>query len=91
VPKITELYAFVSIGSDPDDEGIIAFQTNDGTWVPMVGADMTRVNELTPIANQICKTVARQYKILRFKLENEIEKKQKKNLAKTGEAMARFF
>jgi hypothetical protein len=50
MPKITELFAFVSIGSDPDDEGVMAFQTNGGTWMPMVGADMTRVNELKPPA-----------------------------------------
>jgi hypothetical protein len=69
VPKITELYAFVSIGDDPDDEGIMAFQTNDGTWMPMVGADMTRVNQLKPMADRISKTTGKPYKILRFKLE----------------------
>ena len=54
MPKITELYAFVSIGDEPDDEGIIGFQTNDGRFYPLV---------------------------------REI----KKNLAKTGDVMARFF
>ena len=69
MPKITELYAFVSIGSDPDDEGIMAFQTDDGTWMPMVGADMTRVNELKPMADRISEIAGKPYKILRFKLE----------------------
>jgi hypothetical protein len=74
MPKITELFAFVSIGDDPDDEGIMAFQTNDGIWMPMVGADMTRVNQLKPMADRISKTTGKPYKILKFKIENEIEK-----------------
>jgi hypothetical protein len=74
MPKITELFAFVSIGDDPDDEGVMAFQTNDGIWMPMVGADMTRVNQLKPMAGRISKTTGKPYKILRFKIENEIEK-----------------
>ena len=69
MPKITELYAFVSIGSEPDDEGIMAFQTDDGIWMPMIGADMTRVNQLKPPADRISKTTGKPYKILRFKLE----------------------
>jgi hypothetical protein len=69
MPKITELYAFVSIGSDPDDEGIMAFQTNDGTWMPMIGADMTRINQLKPMADKISEIAGKPYKILRFKLE----------------------
>jgi len=69
MPKITELYAFVSIGSDPDDEGIMAFQTDDGTWMPMVGADMTRVNELKPMADRISEIAGKPYKILQFKIE----------------------
>ena len=68
MPKITELYAFVSIGSDPDDEGIMAFQTDDG-WMPMIGADMTRVNVLKPMADKVSKIAGTPYKILRFKLE----------------------
>jgi hypothetical protein len=70
MPKITELFAFVSIGDDPDDEGVMAFQTNDGIWMPMVGADMARVNELKPMADRISKITGKPYKILQFKLEN---------------------
>lgn len=55
MPKITELYAFVSIGSGPNDEGIIGFRTDGGTWMPMVGADMTRINQLKPMADRINK------------------------------------
>jgi hypothetical protein len=69
VPKIKQLYAFVSIGDEPDDEGIIGFQTNDGRFYPLVGADMTRVNQLKPMTGQLYP-----HKILRFKLGNEFEK-----------------
>ena len=61
MPKITALFAFVSIGSDPDDEGIMEFQTYNETWMPMIGSDMTRINELKPIADKISKIAGTPY------------------------------
>jgi hypothetical protein len=73
MPLVTELFAFVAVadGDEPDDEGIMAFRTEDGTMMPMIGADMTRVEQLKPIAKVIAKHRGCSYKILTFALSGE--------------------
>ncbi|GAI40123.1 unnamed protein product [marine sediment metagenome] len=62
MPRIEQMYAFIAEDTGPDDEGVIAIQTGPGDdgrrlWLPLVGADMARVNSLRPIAQGIgCKT-----------------------------------
>lgn len=54
MPKITEMYAFVMSDVDDDDEGVIAFYDhNTRGWMPMVGADMARIEDLKPIAQVV--------------------------------------
>lgn len=45
--RINQLFAFVIVDDD-GTEGVPAFMW-DNVWVPMMGADMTRVNELKRI------------------------------------------
>lgn len=62
--KITELYAFVA--TDPDgSEGIMAFRSGDH-WMPMIGADLARVESLRPLADRIAKATGQQYEIRYF-------------------------
>ena len=61
------MYAFVVADKDQDDEGIMGFRTHGG-MMPMVGADMKRVESLKPIADEICKKIGKTYKIFKFKL-----------------------
>lgn len=74
MPKVTEMYAFVAADKDGDDEGIMGFQGADGGWVPLVGADMNRVDSLREIARSISESTGIKYKILHFKLDGELEK-----------------
>ena len=73
MPLITELYAFVAVATEgePDDEGIMAFMTQDGTMMPMIGADMERVEQLKPIAKRAAAEAGCSYKILTFALSGE--------------------
>ena len=76
MPKITEMYAFIGHEPrDPEDEGILGFMGDQQQWIPMIGADMDRVDSLRLIADKICALEGRGrvYKVLRFKLEGEIE------------------
>lgn len=73
MPKITQMYAFVVADKDENDEGIIAFAAPNGMMMPLVGADMSRVDSLKPIAEAICKTKNAKYRILRFELVGEIK------------------
>lgn len=63
--KIEELYAFIA--TDEEGEGIMGFQTVGG-MMPMVGADMDRVNSLKIIAEQIKKATGKPYEIRKFKV-----------------------
>lgn len=47
--KIEEIYAFIA--EDGAGEGIMGFTTPDGRSIPMIGADLERVNQLKPIAD----------------------------------------
>jgi hypothetical protein len=69
---INELYAFVSVDPEDDDEGVIAFQTDDG-WMPMIGADMERVESLKAIADQMVEELGIKYEIRYFSLDVDVE------------------
>ena len=47
--RITSITAFTTIGPD-DEEGVMAFMTPSGTWMPMIAADSHRVDDLREIA-----------------------------------------
>jgi hypothetical protein len=74
MPKITEMFAYVMADKDEDDEGVIGFYSPQaGGWIPMVGADVDRVKSLKKEADRISAQVGKPYKILKFKLVEEIE------------------
>lgn len=73
MPKIEELYAFISYDKDdPTDEGIIGM-TMGGGWMPFFGADMKRVDSLRVHADLVSKISGKPYRILHFKLVGEIK------------------
>jgi hypothetical protein len=68
---ISEMYAFIS--TDDEGEGVMAFLAQNGTWMPMVGADMTRVEQLKPIAINMGKAQGRKVKLIKFSQREELE------------------
>ncbi|KKL91894.1 hypothetical protein LCGC14_1166560, partial [marine sediment metagenome] len=62
---IEKMYAFVAEDSGPDDEGIVAMQVGD-VMIPMVGADMARVESLRPIARAISRRTRKEIKLIHF-------------------------
>jgi len=72
MPQITEMYAFVAEDSGPDDEGIVGMNTKLG-WMPLVGADMARVESLKPIAKGIANATGKKIKLLHFIKREVIE------------------
>jgi len=65
------MYAFVMEDSGPDDEGVMAMSMNEW-WLPMVGADMSRVEALKPHADALAKEAGKPYKILKFSQREDI-------------------
>lgn len=67
MPRIEEMYAFVAEDKGPDDEGIVGWNIGGlGGWMPLVGADMARVESLKSIARQIQKATGKKIKLLHF-------------------------
>lgn len=56
--RISEITLFTTIGDD-DEEGVVGFLTAEGTWMPMVAADMTRLAQLRDKAAWIAKTTGK--------------------------------
>jgi len=72
MPKIEQLYAFISYDKDIDDEGIIGTVMGD-RWMPLVGADMARVESLRPIAKDIATKTHHNVKLIVFRNREEVE------------------
>ena len=65
VPRITELYAYVIADAGPDDEGVPAFVGSDGIWMPMMGADLERAEQLRPLAETMARNNGKSIKLIR--------------------------
>ncbi|MBA7588167.1 hypothetical protein ES708_30218 [subsurface metagenome] len=72
MPKITQMYAFVAEDSGPDDEGITGIWMGE-IFMPLVGADMARVNSLRPAAEAIARKTGKPIKLLHFSQREELE------------------
>ena len=72
MPKIKELFAFISIDEDPEDEGIIAAKFGD-VWMPLVGADQKRIDSLRAIAKQIAKATGKYVILAKFTHREDVE------------------
>lgn len=62
--RITEIYAFISKDKE-GHEGIMGFNSPNG-WMPMIGADIERVDQLVPIADKIAGMSGQKYEIRYF-------------------------
>lgn len=65
--KIDSMFAFVA--ESEEGEGVMAAQMmmyGQPTMMPLVGADMTRVKTLYPLAKEISKKSGRPFKVYRF-------------------------
>lgn len=69
---IDQMYAFIQLDPLDNTEGVIAFMTGD-TWMPMVGADMARVEMLRPIAQQVASNTGTEVKLIRLTAREEVE------------------
>lgn len=77
MPKIDRLWAFVQEDTGPDDEGVLAAAgaisgLGRSVTLPLIGADMERINSLRPIAQQIADATGKPVKLLTFSVRTEV-------------------
>lgn len=65
MPRVTELYAYVVADRDEDDEGVPALQGPGGMWMPMMGADLERAEQLRPMAEAMAARLGKPVKLVR--------------------------
>jgi hypothetical protein len=72
MPKISEMYAFVVEDQGPDDEGVVAWQFG-ASMMPLVGADMKRIESLRPFARSVAYMLDKPVKLVHFINREELE------------------
>ena len=69
--KITEMYAFIMEDED-GDEAIPAFYSQ-GSWLPMIGADLRRIGQLRPMAQEVANQRGVPYRLVTFSINEDVE------------------
>ena len=72
MPKIMTMYAYISEDDGPDDEGVVAMKMGD-TWMPLVGADMERMESLRPMAQEISRVTGKEVILAKFQARTDME------------------
>ena len=65
MPRIEEMFAFVAEDTGPDDEGVVTMSVGS-VMLPLIGADMARVESLWPIAKNISEQTGKKVKLVHF-------------------------
>jgi len=72
--RIDEIFCFISVDDD-GNEGVCAFQAG-ATMMPMMGADLDRVESLRPIAKQLARMqyfTDKKICLIKFTVREEME------------------
>lgn len=64
MPKITELYAWVTADTDENDEGVPCVHSPVGP-LPLMGADLERAKSLRGFAEQVAQKSGRPVRLIR--------------------------
>lgn len=72
MPRIDEMYAFVSLDAN-GDEGVCAHFSPSYGWMPLVGGDMSRVESIRPLAVNIAKQSGMKITLVKFTGRTEVE------------------
>lgn len=71
MPKIEKMFAFIT-EDKPGSEGVIATLI-DNYWMPLVGADMKRVESLRDIAQATANRTGKEVTLLEFSVRKIID------------------
>lgn len=63
--RITSLTAWTQIDAQ-DQEGLVAMRGDDGVWLPLIGADLERIESLRPYAQAVAQATGRPVTLRRF-------------------------
>lgn len=70
--RIREMYAYLLVADD-GDEAIPAITLPNGTVLPLIAADPTRLAEMRPHAEAIARATGKPIRLVRFTRREEVE------------------
>jgi hypothetical protein len=70
--KVEQMFAFLAVDQS-GDEGVLAWPLPDGTLLPLLGADMKRMETVRPFAQQIANVRGVPVKLAVFSTREERE------------------
>lgn len=73
MPRIEKMFAFIVEDAGPGDEGVVGIRSPGGEWLPLVGADMKRVEALKAYARDVAARAGKPVRVLRFSVREELE------------------
>lgn len=71
--RIKELWAYLAIDPKDDVEGLTAWRSPNGEWMPLVGADQDRMKSLRTKAEDIARQSGHTIRLVRFKQMEVLE------------------
>jgi len=72
LPRIEEIYAFVSVDEEDGNEGVIGAPVGPVGCMPLVAADRKRVESYMPIAQQIANLTGKPIRLIRLTKREEV-------------------
>ena len=66
------MYAFIAEDKGPDDEGVAAINLG-GFWMPLVGADMKRVDAIRTMAKTVAQHTKKKITLVKFSARTDVE------------------
>lgn len=77
IERVERMYAYLIVDTEHGMEGVPAFMDPElGTWMPMVGADIERMQSLREIAREIADKTGEEITLCVFEGRVDIEKYQ---------------
>lgn len=73
LPKIDSVYLFVSVDAEDGNEGVVGAPLGPVNCMPMIAADVKRLDQLIPIAQYICDTTKTKIKLIKLTNREEIK------------------
>lgn len=72
LPRIAKLWAYLSVDPDTGNEGLCAATYSDGSLLPLIAADETRLASLRSMAEQIAANTGKTVVLVEFTARVEV-------------------
>lgn len=74
MPKIEEIFAYIAVDNEPEDEGVVAAAIGPmGIMMPLIGANVARVDSIREMARKIANDSGKTIRLCKFSVREIVE------------------